>query len=373
MTQAQPGRLKAIVVGGSNSVYYPGYVFETIKQCKERGLDLTVIDDLAVGATTSLAGLYNLVRSQQVANADVLIIEYALNDSSAYEHERKLLHHWSRVYEAMLRLARRRNPRLHVISVIIEPRRTPPQRRLNYLQGAIHKLSDWYDTEVVDTARPVLAAMPSRDDMYLDPVHYGPGGIGMTGVLLADSLCRLAANPRAEAALPEPVDIHNFEHAHALATELFPGTEPTVFQNSRFRSEAVTLTDSDLTFQIRNGRLLALMYVCEANTRPLYIKSGGRHFHYNIMKPGVAEGQFRFLVSMAGTEFLYPDDIDQPAPASRDYHISQTPWPDTATVVTPANGVPSPVDGQSIFSLMGILYSGDLIDFTVRPPHAQET
>ena len=78
-------KLSAVAIGGSNTVMRPGYLTE-LPRCLERhGIALDLKANLAVGNTTILNGLINLKsREDALKGSDVLLIEYTLNDTSAF-------------------------------------------------------------------------------------------------------------------------------------------------------------------------------------------------------------------------------------------------------------------------------------------------
>ncbi|MCE3543790.1 hypothetical protein LXJ56_26800, partial [Escherichia coli] len=74
-------KLKTVIIGGSNTVMLPGYLPSLLATMARRGIDLDIAADLAVGGTTSAFGLYQLKTYDKLADCDLLLIEYALNDA----------------------------------------------------------------------------------------------------------------------------------------------------------------------------------------------------------------------------------------------------------------------------------------------------
>ena len=60
-----------------------------------------------------------------------------------------------------------------------------------------------------------------------------------------------------------------------------------------------------MRFEVDNGQLLALGYVCDPRIPPLDVTMGGEVHRAAMMKGGVRDGTYKFLVSMLSFEFLY--------------------------------------------------------------------
>jgi hypothetical protein len=115
--------LKTLVIGGSNTVMQPGYLSALLSAMARRGAALDIVADLAVGGTTSAFGLYQLkLHEQELADCDLLLIEYALNDAFVYGDERRPFRHWARFYEGIIRFARERNPKLRIATLVFGAR-----------------------------------------------------------------------------------------------------------------------------------------------------------------------------------------------------------------------------------------------------------
>lgn len=307
-------KLKTLIIGGSNTVMQPGYLPSLLATMARRGIELDIVADLAVGGTTSAFGLYQLkIREQQLAECDLLLIEYALNDAFVYGDERRPFRHWARFYEGIIRFARERNPNLRIATLVFGARNGSFQSAIPAIDAGIAYLSQWYGTICVDVSRLLRQRfgreVVGHQSFYSDQGHYArPVATTIVANLIADELEPALAAPPRPAALPPAVDPEHFAGARALdgawlAKRL--GRPAVEYSNRRFSVAAVDLGRDRLRFEVEKGMLLALNYVCEPRTPPLDISLGEDRHRAALLKGGVRDGTYKFLVSMLSFEFLY--------------------------------------------------------------------
>ncbi len=173
-----PDRLKTIVIGGSNTVITRGYIDTLLHSCRQQGLPIDVIADHAVGNTTIGYGLMLLKREPMLATADLLLIEYAINDDFAYNVREDLLRHWSRLYEGVIRYARTINPRIRILTILLDTRTGEWAHRVPQIASRTYYICHTYDAWFCDVNRDILRAYgPSvlEDEGFYatgDSAHY---------------------------------------------------------------------------------------------------------------------------------------------------------------------------------------------------------
>jgi hypothetical protein len=361
--------LKTIVVGGSNSVMRPGYIGETLKLAKTAGIELDIIEDFATGATTLFNGLYRLLNSQRLAEADLLILEYALNDTPTYAdnlQDRELITHWCRAYEGILRYARQVNPNIRIVSLILEARTGIDKRRLNLVNAGIHYLSTYYDLDVVDIAAAVVRESglerAATFEFYKDSAHYKPGPFRQIASRLIHQLMTPARPIRP---LPDPLDPNHFADAKAL-NAVNMGQTLTRFSNSRFAVETVELNQGELEITLKGGKLLALIYVNEPRTGTLHLNVDGQTFACYTQKMAVRNEDYPWLLGMFSCEFLHPKTLLK-SETSKTYRLSTVPMSDE--VVKPYRPSSNIVDiaiDKPRFAVAGLLFTGSLSKMEFR-------
>lgn len=306
-------KLKTVIIGGSNTVMLPGYLPSLLSTMARRGIELDVVADLAVGGTTSAFGLYQLKVYDQLADCDLLVIEYALNDAFVYGDERRPFRHWARFYEGIIRFALERNPNLRIATLVFGARNGSFLNAVPSIDAGINYISQWYGTICVDVSR-LLMQRYGRDvvghpSFYSDQGHYArPVATTIVANLIADELEPALLRPQPAAALPFAIDPEHFAGARALdGVQLGKrlGRLPIEYSNRRFSVSAVDLGRDRFRFEVEKGYLLALAYVCEPRIPPLDIRMGEDTHRAALLKGGVRDGTYKFLVSMLSFEFLY--------------------------------------------------------------------
>ncbi|MHC5233349.1 SGNH/GDSL hydrolase family protein [Brucella sp. LJL56] len=306
-------KLKTVIIGGSNTVMLPGYLPTLLSTMAKRGVELDVVADLAVGGTTSALGLYQLKQFEQLEECELLLIEYAINDAFVYGDERRPFRHWARFYEGIIRYALERNPNLRIATLVFGARNGSFLNSVPSIDAGINYISQWYGTISADVSRMLMQQygrdVVSNPAFYLDQGHYArPVSTTIVANLIADVLEPALSVPHRPKALPFAIDPDHFANARALSGEQLCkrlGRVPVQYSNRRFSISALDLGSDRMRFEVENGQLLALGYVCDPRIPPLDVAMGGEVHRAAMMKGGVRDGTYKFLVSMLSFEFLY--------------------------------------------------------------------
>ncbi|MBI2254632.1 MAG: SGNH/GDSL hydrolase family protein [Proteobacteria bacterium] len=359
----------------------PGYLGQMLAAATRQGLNLEIVDNLAVGGTTSAYGLFRLKTSDALDRSDLLIIEYALNDAFIYGDERRQFRHWARIYEGILRYALARNPRLRVCTLIFGARNGSWLSSVPSIDAGIRYLSDWYGAIVVDISRNLIRRF-GRDvvqdpTFYADQGHYArPVATAMVADLAIDGLVAGLAVPMSPGSLPSPVDPEHFAEAGVLDVQaLFAAASdaPLIeYHNRRFAFTAIDLARHRLDLELSAGRLLGVFHMSAPNVAPLMLARGDSRYHCSLLKAGVRDAKFKFLAAMLPCEFLYGADLLQTAPIER-VTLAQATVDATLKIHLAKDNIASvPGTDPVALPLLGLLYSGTLRHFSVVTalPHA---
>jgi hypothetical protein len=252
-------RIRATVIGGSNTLMGAAYIADVPKCARALGIDLEIVANLAIGNTSSLTGLMRLKSGAQIQNSDLLIIEYALNDVSLYGDDRAAIECWVKSYEGMIRHALTANPGIRILSFVLYNQQGSHRSTLPLLPAAIGYLSDWYGLTKVDAHREFAqrfgASYPEVAGLYADPAHYSrPVFTRLLAELLAAGIRKAADRPPSALALPPPVDPANYQHARVIAcSTAWQGLSTTTFRNSVYSVEAVELASGTSSYSSRAG------------------------------------------------------------------------------------------------------------------------
>jgi hypothetical protein len=381
-SQTVPERkeMRIIVVGGSNTVMNPGWLPAFLRKLEEReGLRLSIVSNHATGNTTIGYGLYRLVSDPALAEADALIIEYAINDEFAYISDAGRTH-WARLYEGVIRYALSINPRLKIFSLIFETKTVATASGIPRISSGISYISEWYGVGYVDITREIIqrfgAGMLTEREFYVDndSAHYGRSlGVPLIVDIIAEAFLRLAVADRSTAALPHPIDINECSGARAFDVSQFAkreGFDTTQYGNSRFQVEAFDLARRSFRIRLKRGRLLGIEYVCARNTAPFYISLENRIWECDPMKDGVKNGTYSFLLSHMPCEFLVDGRLLAPEKSEDALIVISASPPGAVTDKwIPRDGSPydpGPGGAAPGFPVKGILYSGEMLGCSIR-------
>jgi hypothetical protein len=379
-TVSERDAMKLIVVGGSNTVMNPGWLPSFIRKLeRQHGLRLSVVSNHATGNTTTGYGLYRLASDPMLVEADVLMIEYAINDEFAYTNNVGRTH-WARLYEGVIRYALSVNPRLKIISVIFETKTVATSSGIPPISANIGYISEWYGVGQINITREIIrrygAEMLFEPDFYVenDSAHYGRSvGVPLVAEIIAEIFMLWAAVDQSNAVLPRPIDTGEYSGAKAFDIARFAkleGFDATQFGNSRFQVETFNLAQRSFRLRLKHGRLLGIEYVCARNTAPFYISLENRIWECDPMKDGVKNGTYSFLLSNMPCEFLFGDGLLAPEKSDDALIVISASPPGAVTHKwIPRDGSPyDPQPGGAApgFPVKGILYSGEMLGCSIR-------
>jgi len=370
--------LRTTIIGGSNTVMEPGYLGQFLAASERQGLRLDMVENMAVGGTTSAYGLFRLKTSDALDRSDLLIIEYTLNDAFIYGDERRQFRHWARIYEGILRYALARNPRLKICTLILGARNGSWLGSVPSIDAGIHYLSDWYGTAKIDVSRLLIRRfgreVVTDPGFYVDQGHYArPVATAMVADLAAEALAEAARRERwddeVHTHLPPAVDPDHFADAGVVDVPAIFRAAPDAplieYHNRRFALTAIDIAKHKLTLKLGGGKLLGVFHVSAPATAPLALTRGEAGHHCSLLKGGVRDGKFKFLAAMLPCEFLYGAELLQDT------------GPDTFTLagseaatslrqhVAKDNVIQEPVTLETAsLPLLGLLHSGPCLGFS---------
>jgi hypothetical protein len=367
--------MKAMLIGGSNSVVAQGYAVNMIATCRKAGIAIDLAYDFSVGNTTTGYGLYRLSNAaEELKSVDLLIVEYALNDEFIYPLNSWDLRHWARLYEGILRCARESNPNIIVFSIILATRTGHFTDRIPAITSGVAYLSDWYGESYIDVNRLASErfgySVVRNEQFYMpgDSAHYlNPTVTAVIGEMIGEKLAETVARRRTDIPrlLPAPVDPQNYASVTALrATQWAPslGQTPTPLRNWRFSIDSVDIAHNKVAVTIEDGKLLGVEYACVADTGPLHIEMNGQHFRVGTMVAGVQDGLYKFLICWLPLEFIHGDALLTPCRGQTRTVFSGRAPPNAPLIAsTPRNNVQPALEKLTevnTFYISGLLLSG---------------
>lgn len=225
------------ISGGSNSIRKGGWTYSFAELYK--GSD--EINNISIGGTGSITSAWRVLFTQDLKPGDIVIWEYALNDSvlikaSGYSDELCL-----RFCEHVIRHVRKSGARM--IPLILTNLHTENRGRSTRYYRRLKHIFSRYELEFVDIAeesRAKLGVEKISADYYEDPQHYVPGGpitqfLAQRTNELIESGCGTPKNIRRSQYIPDN-SVLNF-HAD------IQGVEQETFENALMTLSINPLTD----------------------------------------------------------------------------------------------------------------------------------
>jgi len=308
--------IKAILIGGSNTVMRPGYVPELPRCFQPYGIDLRVIANLPVGNTSILMGLMQLKANVDAIRAsDVLFIEYTLNDSSFYSG-RDALEKWSRGYEGAIRYARMVNPRIKIVAIILANQRGLHRTGVHPLHAGVHYLASYYDCAVADVNADFVRRFGSsffeQPGTYQDAAHYQrPLITNLAAEIIAQNASEYLLSSHCPRSLPDKLCDTNYAECGLIRHVDLQGPEVLNFKNYLFNFDAIELVGHRISLEIESGSLVAAQYISVADAAKLYVQANGVWHSCLTLKPGMVEPKYKFLVSMIDFQFSPSEGVNR--------------------------------------------------------------
>ncbi|GGC07664.1 SGNH/GDSL hydrolase family protein [Pseudoduganella buxea] len=327
--------MNILILGGSNSLLKDGYVQHLEQALAASGP--VQVRQLSVGATSTLAAIGRLYDTAGLADVDVILYEYSINDAGHFAWRPDGARSWLLCLHLLIQAAAQLYPRAVLVPLVFAMRRFAP----------LHVNDPFYQAQTETFAALGLPTIDLRqwfadlflgrvpDWLYGDEAHYAaPHGTTLIGCEIARRLPRLlqeAAPLEATWARMQAVSPHG-----SLAMFYVPAAGLAQFASGpvEVRRDANRLMD--LTF-LRLGAGSALAMRTEMFPLAVYLKSDAQH--HDLALTVESEGvngtvvtatrhadtaSFRFICSNLPVPLLFGNTLAVPfGPAS--FELAMTP------------------------------------------------
>lgn len=280
--------MKIIVVGGSNSMREEGYVYDLEKLF--HGVEIL---NRSLGASTSSMALFNLIDRNEIEPGDLVIWEYALNDTNhivRMGYDQRMI---MRMVEHTIRICSSRGAAF--LPVILTPREIEREVAPIPYRTALHFLFNAYGIPFIDLSLEVRARfqvphIPLED--YEDENH-----LLRNGRVFAYLAELIAEKVRLGVKAPEPacpVYLKVDQTVHVLRN--LSGGVGKELVNRRYSTAYRAPDGSPVLAEPESiaGRVIGVVVISGADAGILTITSGGnsvnvsiRHDHKGFRKPAV--------------------------------------------------------------------------------------
>lgn len=268
-----------LFLGGSNTMMSPGYANAAVDCLTGRFGALRRVTNLAVGANTIIHGLMRAKATADLADYDLVVVEYGVNDIRLASDE--AMPTWRAGAEGLIRFLLENRPDRRIVFVqfnrrAMKPYHFRPGRELRELvarYGRTHRVSM---LDLDGLFRDVLFHNPAQfATLYADDAHFRrPTISALVGALVADELAK-PPPPYVAGPLPKPAHPWHFAQAKLIDFVHDRATTAPLFQNSRFALSALRVPVGGNTRLDLPGALIGLELVSTPAAATLRATEGG--------------------------------------------------------------------------------------------------
>ncbi|MCB2050387.1 MAG: SGNH/GDSL hydrolase family protein [Novosphingobium sp.] len=291
----------------------PGYLSGLTTALQRSGVEFDIVSNLAIGNTSSLMGLMRLKeRSADLRSADLIMIEYCLNDSDIYRINSgnySELQRWCQASEGLLRFCRQTNPNAMIVSTVLASKHGVHRKSVNPVHAYVHYFARYYDTHVIDLNMEFRKKFGSKfydaAGVYLDPGHYSrPIMTTIAGEIIATDILNVVLRARVAHDIPPPNLEDNFSEMQLVDIGCVPELPAGDFVNSGFSERAFDLFGRTIHLRVSEGIPVCVRYICVEDIACIFVRSYGRWYRVKTLQPGMVEPKYKFLVSNANLDCL---------------------------------------------------------------------
>ena len=349
-----------------------GYVPALVAQIENvMGLQVN-LQSLAIGGTFSQFGLWQLLTKKTHLDADVIIVEYALNDSELATSA--ALGQWARAYEGLLAKLRREAPQAQIICPLLVSRGRVITSGLNPLLAGVVMINTRYEVATIDVTAEIAAKAPPdywsvTRDWYADGSHYAKPFQAMIGELITAEI-RSGAGRSHRRNVP-PISHDHFAGVRSAAEDriqetLVPeGTPAEVLENSVIRETAYIMTPGNRVQLRVTGEIVALILVSTRKDGIVAYHHDERVAYAGLYRKAFSDPKFSFLMNTFLPEqyFRSPPVVPE-SPSTVSIEIldaaSVAALPPKSVISRSTAMAPPGMDKPMSLALVDIVYTGEL-------------
>lgn len=349
-----------------------GYVPPMVTQLETSLGRSVTLTNVSIGGTFSHFGLWQLLSKKPHVGADVIIVEYALNDAelAAYGMTRN----WSMAYEGLLVRLRQDAPDAQIICPMLVNRARSESSGLAPFNAAVMFINARYDVATIDVNREIAAKgpadfWPARREWYADVSHYARAYQVMIAEMVTKAVCAGAGRCRLRHVLPV-TDDHFGAVKSAVAEGIFDGLMPAeapvkLFENSLVRETArVVAAGSSVEMDV-TGEVVAVILVSTRADGVVAYHHDGAVAHAGLYRKAFSDPKFRFLMNTLLPEqyFRRPLGVTQSPTRARIEVLDAAAiaaLPERGVVTRPSAMLPPATNGPMSLAVVDILYLGTL-------------
>lgn len=366
--------LKICVIGGSNSLMSRGYVPPTVAMLKNgTGLNIEV-SNVSIGGTFSHFGIWQLLAKQPHVEADVIIVEYVLNDAELASFG--VVQHWAKAYEGLISKLRSEAPRAQIICPLLVNRRMATHPKLSTLVSGVALINMRYSVDTIDVNQEIHQRTPSgywqeRDEWYVDASHYAKP----FQVMIADALVTRIKTGRGRSHVRDvlPVSFDHFAKARsAVQEDIFDQIVPMSFERKLYRNRLIDETAAlvpegkNLEFLL-TGEIVAFIVMSTRQDGIVTYRHGSKSAYIGLFRKAFESPKYEFLMNVFVPDQYFRKPLgvtSEPTHVKLDVldEKGRAEVDEKKIVSRPSASVPGKNAGtEGHFALVDIVYTGEIL------------
>lgn len=358
------------IIGGSNSLMKHGYTAPLACQLKNKTGKNVYVENLSIGATFSHFGLWQAASKGKHLNADVIIVEYGINDAEISGWG--ILVPWARAYEGLIARLRKDNPKAQIVYPLFTTRSALRTPRISWIDSGIAMVNQRYDVCTIDISQEIFGRAPVgfsdyANDWHSDDAHYRNSYQLIISEIVAGKILENSGRARFSNYLP--VTSNHYGNAQSAVKEGFfdavLGKKFTHedFVNSVSHERAIVVEEDDSIEFIVKGSLICFIVVATKDDGVVKVTFGEHIVYISLRRKALDESDHKFLLNI-----LIPDQYFR-----KSISTSETPVKATLSLLSDAqlealNDVKIemrgtarlPDKGIHKLALVDILYQGEI-------------
>ncbi|WP_223178053.1 SGNH/GDSL hydrolase family protein [Sphingobium scionense] len=300
-----PDTLKLCVIGGSNSLMRNGYTPPLVANLERRTGKKVDFRNLSVGGTFCHFGLWQVVTKGQHIDADVIIVEYALNDA---ELARFGIHQqWTKAYEGMIARLRRDNPTAQILTPLLFSRSNTGRTQISGISSGVALINMRYGVSTIDVTQELLAKAPLNywdpaKEWHRDQSHYHKFLQVMIGEMVADRILKGEGYGLARDYAPimpgHFINAQSAVMANKFDMMLPADTKFRDFSNSLFSERAAIIGEgAEISFNVQ-GSVVAVMVVSTREDGVVCAQFGAHKSYFSLRRRALDDEKYPFLLNL---------------------------------------------------------------------------
>lgn len=297
--------LKLCVIGGSNSLVHYGYVAPLVTRLENKTGRHVTLRNVSAGGTFSQFGLWQAATKHPHKNADVIIVEYALDDREL--EQREAFSHWRKSYEGLIRRLRKEAPKAQIICPILTHQKDASLEAMAKLALTTIAINSHYGVESVDVQGVIGSMAPEKfwvpaEEWYKEPSHYSKPYQAILAGLIVDAIC--SGRGSSDQMDVAPIHADHFEGARSAAEDglldlIMPsGAERILFENDKVKETGIKLTsDCGASFALR-GEIVALIIMSTVENGVLAYHHGDHSTFTSLFRKALVGSGHGFLLDV---------------------------------------------------------------------------